>query len=61
MTQAQYDPDIIHWITHPFEKKPWDFYRRFFVRQDRIDHGVLYWKKYKKILNIVKKTLWHTT
>lgn len=53
MAQAKYDPMVVHWMTHPFEKKPWDFYRRFFVKPERIENGVKYWKAHKKILNDV--------
>ncbi|MCB1827583.1 MAG: lytic murein transglycosylase, partial [Coxiellaceae bacterium] len=55
MAQASYDPKVIHWITHPFEKKPWNFYRSFFVRQDRIDNGVKYWLQHKKLFNKIQK------
>lgn len=55
MDQAQYNPKVIHWITHPFEKKPWDYYRHFFLRQDRIDNGVVYWNTHRKILSDVQK------
>lgn len=54
MDHAKYEPMVIHWITHPFEKKPWNFYRKFFVRQDRIDNGVKYWDKHQKIFNDVQ-------
>ena len=55
MDQAQYDPQVIHSITHPFEKKPWNFYRKFFVSQERIDNGVAYWQKHRATLKNVKK------
>jgi len=54
INQAAYDPNVIYWIKHPFEKKPWNFYRHFFLRQDRIDKGVTYWKAHKKILEDAK-------
>lgn len=52
--RAKYNPNIIHSITHPFEKKPWNFYRRYFVRPDRIKNGIHYWETHKKILNDIK-------
>lgn len=54
MDQGTYDPDVIRWITHPFEKKPWNFYRNFFVRKDRIDNGVKYWRAHQKMFDDVQ-------
>ena len=54
MDQGTYDPNVIHWITHPFEKKPWNFYRNFFVRKDRIDNGVKYWRTHQKTFDDVQ-------
>lgn len=50
LSKAKYDPKVIQWITYPFEKKPWDFYRQFFIKPERIENGVKYWKENKKLL-----------
>lgn len=48
--KAQVDQRSITSITHPYEKKPWDVYRKFFLTQTRIDKGVAYWKKHQAAL-----------
>jgi len=50
LTTTPYNQEVINRITHPFEKKPWDFYRNFFVRPDLITNGVKYWQQHKKVL-----------
>ena len=55
MKKAKYDPKVIVSIKYPFEKKPWDYYRRYFLSKDRIEGGVEYWKTHLKTLNAVKK------
>lgn len=40
------DPRVIAAMTKPFEKKPWTFYRDFFITQKRITLGADYLEKY---------------
>jgi len=55
MQHAKYNPKVIRSITYPFEKKPWNFYRRFFLTKERIEGGAKYWEQHLKTLNAVKK------
>lgn len=55
MNKAHYSSAVIFKITHPFEKKPWNFYRNYFLRADRIENGVKYWEKHQAILSKVSK------
>jgi membrane-bound lytic murein transglycosylase B len=41
--KTEYNPEVIHRVTKPFEEKPWDFYKNFFITPDRIAGGVQYW------------------
>jgi len=55
LSHAHYDASIIKKMTQPFEKKPWNEYRKFFLSSRRINEGVQYWQKHKKILAYAKK------
>lgn len=44
-------PAAINRMNGPFEAKPWDFYRHYFVTPERIQLGVAYWKKHEAELN----------
>ncbi len=55
MNKAKYNPNVIARITHPFEKKSWDFYRSFFITKERIEGGVAYLKTHEKTFAAVKK------
>lgn len=54
LAQADYLPNTIDHMNHPFEAKPWDFYRKHFIRPKRIKLGVLFWKKYATELKRVQ-------
>ncbi len=47
---TEYLPEVIDRINKPFEEKPWDFYRNFFITPDRISGGVQYWHDHAKTL-----------
>lgn len=50
LQQVKFQAEVINRLDKPFEKKPWDFYKHFFVREDRIQRGVIYWKKHATVL-----------
>lgn len=50
-----YLPEVIRHITYPYEKKPWDFYRNYFINQARVIGGVDYWKIHAKTLADVQR------
>jgi membrane-bound lytic murein transglycosylase B len=54
LNQGHYDQSVIDKITHPFEKKPWDFYKRHFITSDRIAHGLIYWQTHEKMLAAIE-------
>ena len=41
-----YNPEVIERINTPFEEKPWDFYKNFFITPDRVAGGVQYWQEH---------------
>ncbi|MBN1684213.1 MAG: lytic murein transglycosylase B [Gammaproteobacteria bacterium] len=54
--QVQFKPKVISKVQHPFEKtQPWYEYREHFLNQERINKGVLFWKKYQKVLGRAEK------
>lgn len=44
LDEAKHRQDIIDLMTRPAEAKPWDFYRRIFVTDKRIQRGIRFWK-----------------
>lgn len=52
---ADYKPQIIEAISRPATIKPWLEYRAAFVNRYRIEHGLLFWKKYRKTLARAEK------
>lgn len=54
LNKAHYNQSVIDKITHPFEKKPWDFYKRHFITPDRIAHGLIYWQTHEKMLAAIE-------
>lgn len=46
---------ILNSMNAPFEKKPWGFYRNFFLTPDRIDLGAVYLKKNHRALMKMQK------
>lgn len=41
---------VIAAISKPAEAMPWYKYQSLFIQPDRIDHGLLFWRKYESIL-----------
>ena len=50
-----YYPEVIERINKPFEEKPWDFYKNFFITPDRIEGGVQYWHEHAATLEKASK------
>ncbi len=55
LQKAHYLPNVIQSMERPLEKKPWDFYRRFFVRDKYIKPGITYRQKHQQQLDMVYK------
>lgn len=49
------NPEIIRSMTSPFEKKPWSFYRNYFVTPERITLGAKYMKDHHHVLEVMSK------
>ncbi len=45
-----YNPEVIDRINKPFEEKPWDFYKNFFITPERVAGGVQYWHEHAATL-----------
>ncbi len=54
-SHVHYDLGVIKRMNHPFEKKPWSYYRKFFVTPERIEGGVKFWEAHKKILDYANR------
>jgi membrane-bound lytic murein transglycosylase B len=50
LTGTAFRDDIIKAITRPAEAKPWYAYRPIFLKPDRIDGGVAFWKENEALL-----------
>jgi len=48
--QAHMNPDIIARMNHPYEAKPWEHYRKFFITPARIEQGVIFWEANRNVL-----------
>lgn len=48
--QVVLQPKIIESMTKPYEKKPWDVYKKLFLTQTRVQAGVEFWKANQKTL-----------
>ena len=49
--RADFKPQIIEAISRPATIKPWLEYRAAFVNDYRIEHGLTFWKKYRRTLS----------
>lgn len=49
------NPKIIQSMTSPFEKKPWSFYRDYFVTPERVTLGAKYLKDHHNVLQAMSK------
>lgn len=54
--KTKYLPAVLERVNAPFEAKPWDFYRHYFLTPERIALGAQYWKDHEAELNRVAKT-----
>ena len=50
LSEVKYNRDVIYQITHPYEAKPWNVYRAFFLKKKYIQNGLHYWKIHKEVL-----------
>lgn len=53
--QTAYVPEVIDRINRPFEERPWDFYKNFFITPERIHQGVEYWRQHADTLAKVSR------
>lgn len=53
---TEFRHDIIDAITRPAESKPWHVYRPIFVKPDRIEGGVTFWRQNEALLESVSQT-----
>jgi membrane-bound lytic murein transglycosylase B len=53
--QVHIQPKILESISRPYEKKTWDVYSQLFLTADRIQGGILFWKKNQDILKRAEK------
>ena len=50
LSHAKCNQEVIYKITHPYEEKPWNVYRDYFLTETRIRDGVHYWKAHQQTL-----------
>ncbi len=55
LLEAEYQPQIIASMDHPYEKKNWDVYQALFLTNDRINNGLVFWRKNQAILAQAEK------
>ncbi|MEQ8238524.1 MAG: lytic murein transglycosylase B [Cyclobacteriaceae bacterium] len=56
LSKAEYKADIIEKITKPAEgTMTWERYRNIFMKDERINAGVDFWKEHKEIINNVSE------
>lgn len=54
-SQIKVRNEVLPQIKHPFEKKAWYAYRRYFVKDERAQRGALFWLKNEGVLNEASK------
>lgn len=54
--QVEFDEVVIQKISKPFENKPWDDYKAYFITPDRIEKGVAYLNTHQATLKEAYKT-----
>lgn len=52
----KHNQKIIDLMNRPLEAKPWDFYQKYFVTDERIKKGVSFWNNNKQSLKLAEKT-----
>lgn len=55
LSKAKYNEDVMYHITHPYEAKPWNAYRHYFITDKRIQGGVDYWKAHSEALQYAER------
>ncbi len=55
LTNIQPNETILKTMRSPYEKKPWEVYRRVFVNVSRAEHGAIYWQKHQKTIASISK------
>ena len=50
LSQAKYDQSIIDKMNRPAEGMPWHRYRNIFMKDERINAGVEFWKENEEVL-----------
>jgi membrane-bound lytic murein transglycosylase B len=55
LSDTEFRDDIIEAITRPAEAKPWHEYRPIFLKPDRIQGGVEFWRQNEALLESVKR------
>lgn len=55
LIQANFNKKVIDAMNHPYEEKPWDLYRKFFITPQRINQGVEYYQTHQAVLNTLAK------
>lgn len=53
--QITINTTVTNKMSRPFEAKPWQRYRQYFVTDNRIRNGVAYWQKHHKLLKKAEK------
>lgn len=54
-SQIKTNEEVMAKITKPYEAKPWYIYRDFFLKPERIQKGVAYWKTHENTLDLAHK------
>ncbi len=55
LSHAKYNDEVIQKITHPYEQKPWNVYRAYFITEERVQNGLLYWEKHAQALKYTEQ------
>lgn len=53
--QVTVQPKIIESITKPYEKKAWDEYKQIFIKPERVQEGINFWKQHQSTLQLAEK------
>lgn len=55
--KVKFDPSILAIMNHPYEggSTPWYVYEKLFITDQKVADGVMFWKKYHRVLDQVAK------
>jgi membrane-bound lytic murein transglycosylase B len=56
LARATYQPGVIKTMDRPAEGMPWYRYRKIFMTDDRINAGVLFWRKHQAVIEEVSES-----